>query len=65
MAEKTKKSSSRWTALKSEFSKIVWPDATSVRKQTIAVVLVSLVVGFLIVIFDYVIQYGVEILMNL
>ncbi len=64
MAEKTKKSS-RWAAIKTEFSKIIWPDAPSVARQTTAVVLVTLVTGFIILILDYVIQYGVEILMNL
>lgn len=66
MADTEKKSlSQRFAGLKTEFSKIVWPDKASVGKQTVAVVVTSFVVAMIIVILDYVIQYGVDFLVNL
>ena len=56
MADTEKKSmSQRFAGLKTEFSKIIWPDGSSVGKQTVAVVATSVVVAFIIVILDYVI----------
>ena len=65
MADTEKKSmSQRFAGLKTEFSKIIWPDGSSVGKQTVAVVATSVVVAFIIVM-DYVIQYGVDFLVKL
>lgn len=62
--EKTQKTS--WfTGLKTEFSKIIWPDKKSLTRQTVAVVIVSLILGLIIAMMDVVIQYGVDILVNL
>ena len=64
MADTEKKSmSQRFAGLKTEFS--IWPDGSSVGKQTVAVVATSVVVAFIIVILDYVIQYGVDFLVKL
>ncbi len=60
--DKAKKASSFFKALKAEFKKITWPDRQSTFKQSVAVVAVSVVVGVIIAILDYVIQYGVNIL---
>jgi preprotein translocase subunit SecE len=51
--------------LKTEFSKIIWPERESVVRQTIAVVAVSVVTGLIIALLDWVIQYGVNILVGL
>ena len=62
--EKTPKTS--WfQGLKQEFKKIHWTDRKSVVKQTIAVVSVSVVVGLIIAILDWMIQYGVDFLLGL
>ena len=62
--EKTPKTS--WfTGLKQEFAKISWTDRKSVVKQTIAVVSVSVVVGLIIALLDWMIQYGVDFLLGL
>ncbi len=62
--EKTPKTS--WfNGLKTEFSKIFWPDGKSLVRQTIAVVAVSVVVGLIIALMDWVIQYGVDFLIGL
>ena len=62
--EKTPKQS--WFhGLKQEFGKITWADRKSVVKQTIAVVSVSVVVGLIIAVLDWMIQYGVDFLLGL
>ena len=62
--EKTPKTS--WLhGLKQEFRKISWTDRESVVKQTIAVVSVSVVVGLIIAVLDWMIQYGVDFLLGL
>ena len=62
--EKTPKTS--WFhGLKQEFKKSSWTDRKSVVKQTIAVVAVSVVVGLIIAVLDWMIQYGVDFLLGL
>ena len=62
--EKTPKSS--WFhGMKQEFRKISWPGKESVMKQTVAVVSVSVAVGLIIALMDWVIQYGVDFLLGL
>ena len=61
--EKTPKAS--WfKGLKVEFKKVIWPDRKSVVRQTIAVVSVSVVVGLIIALMDWIIQYGVDFLIG-
>jgi len=55
-----------WFAgLKTEFKKIIWPTKESLAKQTTAVVIVSVVVGLIIAMLDFLIQYGIDILVKL
>ena len=51
--------------LKAEFKKISWPDRQSTLKQSIAVVVISVIVGLIIAILDYVIKYGVNFLTSI
>ena len=51
--------------LKQEFMKISWTDRKSVVKQTVAVVAVSIVVGLIIALIDWMVQYGVDFLLGL
>ena len=44
--------------LKSEFKKIIWPTKASVARQTTAVVLITVVLGIIIVVIDYLLQIG-------
>lgn len=48
--------------IKTEFKKISWPDKTTVLKQSIVVVTISIVLGFIITLLDTVIQYGINFL---
>lgn len=43
-----------------EFKKIVWPSKEQAVKQSIAVTAVAIVVGVIITIFDFLIQYGIN-----
>ena len=62
--EKTSKPSF-FKGLKSEYKKIIWPDKNDVLKQSIAVVCISVVLGAIIAVLDFVIQYGVDFLTSL
>ena len=46
--------------LKSEFKKIVWESREDVTRQTIAVVLISLVLGLIITLIDTALQLGID-----
>lgn len=71
MAEKTsskasaEKKPSFFEGVKSEFKKISWPDRQSTLKQSIAVVAISVVLGVIIAVLDYVAQYGVNFLTSI
>ena len=64
-SKKESKISVFFKGVKSEFKKIVWPDKHSTFKQSVAVVSISVVVGVIIAILDFVIQYGVNWLTSL
>lgn len=51
--------------VKAEFKKISWPDRQSTLKQSVAVVAISVVMGVLIAVLDFVIGYGVNFLTSL
>ena len=46
--------------LKAEFKKIVWPDQETVGKQTVAVISVSVVLGAIIAVLDFIIKWGLS-----
>ena len=48
--------------VKTEFKKISWPDKTTLLKQSVVVVTISIVLGLIITLMDTVIQYGVNLL---
>lgn len=43
--------------VKAEFNKILWPTREDITKQTTAVVIISVIVGALIAVFDYAFGY--------
>ena len=51
--------------VKAEFKKIIWPDRESTLKQSVAVVAISVVVGVIIAIIDYIVKYGVNFLTSI
>lgn len=51
--------------IQAEFKKITWPDKESLGKQSVAVVIVSVVLGAIIAILDFGIQWGVDFITKL
>ncbi|MBQ7944122.1 MAG: preprotein translocase subunit SecE [Lachnospiraceae bacterium] len=49
-----------WKSVKTEFNKIAWPDKKECFKQSVAVLCVSIVLGFIITFMDTLIQYGIN-----
>ena len=56
---------SLFDCVKAEFKKIIWPEQKSVVRQTIAVIVTSVVVGLIIALLDWAIQHGVNFLVGL
>ncbi len=54
-----------FTGLSAEFRKIIWPDNKTLVRQSAAVVVVSVVLGVVIAILDFLIQYGIDFLVGL
>ncbi len=50
--------------LKSEFKKIVWPDKESLAKQSVAVISVTVVLGAVIYLLDFVIERAIGIIIG-
>ena len=66
-AEKTKTKAPKksWiNGLKSEFRKIIWPDKTELGKETVAVAVFSILLGVLIAVVDFVVQYSIDFLVK-
>lgn len=61
----TKKSKGWFKGLKAEFHKINWTSREDVTKQTIAVVVVSVILGLLIAVIDFLLQAGINFLVSL
>lgn len=51
--------------IKTEFKKFIWPDQGTARKETTAVVVVSVLLGLVIALLDIVLRYGVDFLISL
>jgi len=56
---------SKFSRIKAEFKKIVWPDRRSVAKQTVAVTIISIMLGLIIAVLDVIFRYGVDFLVGL
>lgn len=69
MADSVKKEKaskpSFFKGLKAEYKKIIWPDKNDLLKQSIAVVCISVVLGVIIAVLDFFMQYGVDFLTSL
>lgn len=50
--------------LKSEFKKIIWPDKESLAKQSMAVIVTTVIIGVIVSILDSVIKYGIDLLIK-
>ena len=62
---KEKKQKKSWfKGLMAEFNKIIWPDRKTLTKETIAVLVVSVLLGAIISIVDLLSRFGIEFLMK-
>ena len=62
MAENAKKTKvSFWKGVKAEFKKIIWPTRQDVVKQTILIVIITIILGVIIKFLDT----GIQALLNL
>ncbi|MCR4895686.1 MAG: preprotein translocase subunit SecE [Lachnospiraceae bacterium] len=59
-AEKKDKGPGFWAGVKAEFHKVFWPDKEETFKQSVAVVSISVVLGAIIALLDYLVQNGVN-----
>jgi len=64
-SEKKEKKPNFFKTVSAEFKKIVWPSKQDVLKQSVAVTAVAIVVGLIIALFDYLIQFGINFLTSL
>ena len=46
--------------LKEKKKKIIWPDKQSTARETTAVIIVSVILGIVIKVFDLIIQFGLD-----
>ena len=51
-----------WKSVKTEFSKVAWPNRDNLLKESVAVLCVSIVLGLIITLLDTLIQYGINFL---
>ena len=59
------KSKGWFKGLKAEFNKINWCTKEDVTKQTVAVVVISVVLGLIIALVDFLLQTGINFLVSL
>ena len=64
MAGSTKKENkpSFFEGVKAEWNKITWPTKEQLTKQSIAVVIITILMGVVITLLDTLLQYGVNLL---
>ena len=62
MAEKL---STWFKGLKAEYNKIVWESREQIAKQTVAVVVITVILGVIIAIVDWVLQNGIDFITKL
>ena len=64
MSEKKTQKKSWFKGIKAEFKKIIWPDKKTLAKQTAAVVTVSVALGAIISVIDFLVQNGLDLLVR-
>lgn len=64
-AKEKEKKPSKFSQLKAEFQKIIWPDKMTVTKQTVVVIIMTVILGVIISILDFVFKYGMDFLLSL
>ena len=60
MADSNENKISFWTGVKAEFGKIVWPNGKGAFRQSVAVIIISVVAGLIIALIDFAAKSGVN-----
>lgn len=50
--------------LKAEFNKIIWPDKETLTKQSVVVIVATIVLGIVIALLDLIIKFGLNIIIG-
>ena len=50
--------------LKAEFKKIIWPDKQTLKKKTVATIVVSVCLGALIALIDFIFKSGINLIIQ-
>ena len=50
--------------LKAEFNKIIWPDKDTLTKETVVVVVSTVILGIVIAVLDLIIKFGLNIVIG-
>lgn len=50
--------------LKAEFNKIIWPNKITLAKESTAVIVVSILLGVIISIVDFVVKSGIDVIVK-
>ncbi|MDO4474665.1 MAG: preprotein translocase subunit SecE [Eubacteriales bacterium] len=64
MSDNNTQKKSWFKGLKAEYKKVIWTDRQTLARQTAAVVSVSVVLGVIIAIVDFIVQSGVDLLVR-
>ena len=64
MSENKTQKKSWFKGVKAEFKKVIWPDKKTLAKQTAAVVTVSVALGAIISVIDFLVQNGLDLLVR-
>ncbi len=59
-AKDDKKKGSFFKNVKAEFHRVIWPDKDTIMKETTAVVVVTVILGAVIALLDFVIKLGID-----
>lgn len=63
--EKSVTKRSWFQELKAEFKKIIWPDKNSLVKESVAVIIIAIILGCIIAVIDHGLQWGLSELTDL
>ena len=64
--ENTKKAPKKsfWKGLKAEYKRIIWPDKDTLTKETVVVVVSTVILGIVIAALDLIIKFGFNIVLG-
>ena len=60
MADSNENKISFWSGVKAEFGKIIWPNSQTAFRQSVAVIVISVIAGVIIALIDFAAKSGVN-----